>query len=155
MRKLKPVIPYIVLFAVVGIIFGSGVLVGSQCFPKVVTETTVKYVEVIATLPEPPEQDPEFVSLGMFVASAYDDCIDCCGKDDGITATGTKAMQGRTIAVDPTVIPYGTPVIINGHTYIAEDTGGAIKGNKVDIFFSTHEEALQYGRRQVEVFVMR
>lgn len=103
-------------------------------------------------------KEPELVSLGWFNSSAYDRCYDCCEKTPdnpyyGITATGTVATAGRTIAVDPNVIPYGTNVIINGHTYLAEDTGGAIKGKKIDIFFETHAESLQYGRRQVEVFI--
>ena len=76
----------------------------------------------------------------------------CCGKTDGITATGTKAISGRTIAVDPNVIPYGTEIVIDGHTYIAEDCGGAIKGNRIDVYFDTHSEALQHGVKQVEVF---
>ncbi len=87
-------------------------------------------------------------------ATAYCPCKKCCGKTDGITATGTTATAGRTIAVDPSVIPYGTEVIINGNTYIAEDCGGAVKGNDVDIFFNTHEEALQFGRRTLTAFIL-
>lgn len=56
-------------------------------------------------------------------------------KGDGITYTGTMATEGRTIAVDPNVIPLGTRVYIDGYgERIAEDTGGAIKGNKIDIY---------------------
>ena len=88
-------------------------------------------------------------------ATAYCSCNICCGKCDGITATGTKATAGRTIAVDPSIIPYGKEVIINGNTYVAEDCGGAIKGYKVDIYFATHKEALNFGRQtltaQIEV----
>ena len=62
------------------------------------------------------------------------------------------ATEGRTIAVDPEVIPYGTKVLIDGHTYIAEDTGGAIKGNKIDIFVDSHQEAVNRGRIKREVF---
>ena len=86
-------------------------------------------------------------------ATAYCPCSECCGKCDGITATGTKAAAGRTIAVDPSVIPYGTEVIINGNTYIAEDCGGAIKGNKIDIYFATHQEALNFGRQTVTAYI--
>lgn len=50
------------------------------------------------------------------------------------TSTGAIATEGRTIAVDPNVIPYGSEVLINGHVYIAEDCGGAVKGNVIDIF---------------------
>ena len=78
----------------------------------------------------------------------------CCGKTDRITATGTQATQGRTIAVDPNVIPYGTEVVIEGMgTYIAEDCGGAVKGNKIDVFFSTHEEAVKFGKQERNVWV--
>jgi 3D (Asp-Asp-Asp) domain-containing protein len=86
-------------------------------------------------------------------ASAYCPCSLCCGKCDGITATGTKATAGRTVAVDPSVIPYGTEIIINGNTYIAEDCGGAIKGNKIDIYFATHQEALNFGRQTVTAYI--
>ncbi len=86
-------------------------------------------------------------------ATAYCACAKCCGKSDGITATGTRATEGRTIAVDPQVIPYGTEIVINGQTYIAEDCGGAIKGNAVDIYHETHESALQFGRQRVTAYV--
>ena len=88
-------------------------------------------------------------------ATAYCPCAKCCGKSDGITATGTKATAGRTIAVDPSVIPYGTEIIIDGITYIAEDCGGAVKGNIVDIFFDTHEEALIFGRRVMTAYIVK
>lgn len=87
-------------------------------------------------------------------ATAYCACAKCCGKSDGITATGTKATAGRTIAVDPSVIPYGTHVIINGNTYVAEDCGGAVKGNDIDIFFNTHEEAVNFGRKLLTAYIL-
>lgn len=82
-------------------------------------------------------------------ATAYCPCEKCCGKTNGITATGTKATAGRTIAVDPKQIPYGTEVVIDGHTYVAEDCGGAIKGDHIDIFFDRHEDALAFGRKML------
>ena len=88
-------------------------------------------------------------------ATAYCPCNICCGKCDGITSTGTKATAGRTIAVDPSVIPYGSEVIINGNTYIAEDCGGAIKGNKIDIYFATHQEALNFGRQFLTAYIKK
>lgn len=98
--------------------------------------------------------EPKMVSLGTFKLTAYCDCYKCCNKTDGITATGTVATQGRTIAVDPKVIPYGTKVVINGHTYVAEDCGGAIKSNRIDIFFSSHQAALEFGVQKAEVFII-
>lgn len=94
----------------------------------------------------------DYKSLGEFVISYYCSCEKCCNKSDGITATGTQATEGRTIAVDPSVIPYGTMVVIDGHTYIAEDCGGAIKGNRIDIYMDSHEEALKAGVKTAEVF---
>ena len=90
------------------------------------------------------------VFIGNFTITHYDICYKCTGKSPGdrgygITATGTRATT-NTIAVDPRVIPLGSKVIINGRTYIAEDTGGAIKGNKIDICVSSHSEAIQKGR---------
>ena len=97
---------------------------------------------------------PQIVSLGDFRVTAYCPCAKCCGKSDGITATGTQATQGRTIAVDPEVIPYGTAVYIDGVEYIAEDCGGAIKGNRVDLFFNNHADALEYGVETKELYIM-
>jgi 3D (Asp-Asp-Asp) domain-containing protein len=55
--------------------------------------------------------------------------------------------------VDPNVIPYGTEVIINGHAYIAQDCGGAIQQNRIDIYFESHEQALQFGLQTAYVYV--
>ena len=77
------------------------------------------------------------------------DCIGCSGT----TASGTVPEIGRTIAVDPDVIPLGSEVMIDGHIYIAEDTGGAIKGNKIDMFVGTEADSVQYGVQQHEVYI--
>lgn len=93
--------------------------------------------------------------LGNFVVTAYCTCRICCGVYSGgnRTASGTVPTANRTIAVDTNVIPFGTKVIINGQVYVAEDRGGAIKGNRIDMFFMTHNEALQWGRRTMEVYL--
>jgi 3D (Asp-Asp-Asp) domain-containing protein len=89
------------------------------------------------------------------VATAYCACSKCCGEwADGITASGVKAKPNHTIAVDRNIIPLGTEVIINGNTYVAEDTGGAIKGNRIDIYFDSHSEALKFGRQTIEIEVI-
>ena len=99
------------------------------------------------------EQTFTKTALGEFTITHYCACSRCCGKSDGVTATSTQATAGRTIAVDPKVIPLGTEVIIDGQSYIAEDTGGAIKGNKIDIYVDSHSEAIQRGRITREVFI--
>ena len=60
------------------------------------------------------------------------------------TSTGAVATEGRTIAVDPSVIPYGTEVLIDGHVYVAEDCGGAVKGNVIDIFVEDERMEMYY-----------
>lgn len=92
------------------------------------------------------------ISLGNFKLTAYCPCVACCGKSDGITSTGVKAQANRTIAVDPKIIPYGTVVEIGGREYVAEDCGGAIKGNRIDVYFDNHAEALNFGVQHKEVF---
>lgn len=109
-------------------------------------------------------EEPELISLGEFKITYYCACEACCGswaknrpKDaEGRpivkTASGATAEAGKTIAVDPDVIPYGTDVIINGHTYTAQDCGGAIRGNRIDIYCDSHDEALKNGLDYYEVF---
>lgn len=91
--------------------------------------------------------------MGEFTVTHYCDCPICCGEwSDGITASGTVATPGRTIAVDPNVIPLGSKLLIDGEKYIAEDTGGAIKGNRLDVFVATHEEGINRGKVEREVW---
>ena len=94
-------------------------------------------------------------SLGKFVITAYCTCRIRCGVYSGgnRTASGTVPTTNRTIAVDTSVIPFGTRVVINGQVYVAEDRGGAIKGKRIDMFFYTHKEALRWGRRTMEVYL--
>lgn len=88
----------------------------------------------------------------VYKVTAYCSCAKCCGKTNGITAAGTKATAGRTIAAS-SKFSIGTKLNINGHTYTVEDRGGAIKGNKIDIYVSSHAEALAWGVRYLPVSV--
>lgn len=110
-----------------------------------------------ATPCEEVQTEPELVSLGEFKITYYCPCEICCGiwsnPENPTTASGARAEAGKTIAVDPTVIPYGTEVVINNQTYIAQDSGSAIKDKKIDIYVEDHMEALQLGVDFFEVFV--
>lgn len=88
-------------------------------------------------------EEPEYEWITI-KATAYCPCSKCCGKSDGITASGVAATSGHTIAA-PKTYPFGTQMEINGIVYTVEDRGGAIQGNKIDIFFDTHWEAQQFG----------
>lgn len=97
----------------------------------------------------------EYISLGEFKLTAYCACSKCCGKWSGSpTASGAMPKANHTIAVDTSVIPFGTEVIINGNTYVAEDTGSAIKGNKIDIYMDSHSQALNFGVQYAEVLIV-
>ena len=116
---------------------------------SVVEPTTITTTEFIETTTQPPR------NIMTVTATAYCPCEKCCGKwSDGITASGTTATEGRTVAVDKNLIPLGTEIIINGKTYIAEDTGSAILGNKIDIYFDSHSSALEWGKRTIEIEVL-
>ena len=93
--------------------------------------------------------------LGNFKLTYYCACELCCDVETGITATGTPVIEGQTIAVDPNVIPYGTQVIINGHIFTAEDCGGAIKDNRIDIYVNDHEKANALGVNYADVYLLK
>lgn len=98
-------------------------------------------------------------------ATAYDNSYESTGKRPGdkywgVTASGTKARVGA-VAVDPNIIPLGTRLYVESldgtKDYgfcVAEDTGGAIKGNKIDLFFNTASEVRNFGRRKVKVYIL-
>ena len=102
-------------------------------------------------------QEYELIYLGDFKLTHY--CNEfyehVCGYGDGLTATGTNVTPGRTIAVDPKVIPYGTQVYIEGYGWrVAEDCGGSVKGNHIDIAVNTHSEAMDIGIKNGGVWIL-
>lgn len=73
-----------------------------------------------------------------------------------MTYIGTKCREGYTIAVDPKVIPLGTRVYIPqfGKVFVAEDTGSAIKGKKIDIFMNSYAKAMEWGIRYIDIIIL-
>ena len=114
--------------------------------PKTVTVTEIKEV--------PPKADYEY--LGEFTVTAY-----CPYEDEYGNATARPyngeyiAVEGITVAVDPEVIPYGSVVVIDGHSYIAHDCGGAVKGKVIDIYFDSIEKMNAWGKQTKEVYVAK
>ena len=141
--------------------------IDATCRENIETGQVIKPAVVYAEEIEEPEipEEPEPVSLGEYKITHYCSCPQCCGvwaenrplDENGqeivLTASGERAEAGRTIAVDPDVIPLGSTVIINGQEYVAQDTGGAIQGNRIDIYCGSHEEALQLGVITTEVYM--
>ncbi len=114
-------------------------------------------VEVVklTNVVEVPVYETETMLLTTVTATAYCPCAQCCGEwSDGITASGTTALEGRTIAVDPSAIPLGSDILINGSWCVAEDTGGAIKGDRIDIYFDSHDEALAFGVQEITIGII-
>ena len=98
----------------------------------------------------------------QFTATGYCACQKCCGKTNGVTASGAKAVAGITVAM-PSSYSFGTKIQLKsangnlmngGNYYTVQDRGGAIKSNRIDIFFSSHQEALNFGRRTVYLKVV-
>ena len=94
------------------------------------------------------EELQKWKALGQFTITYYWPGEDIYGS---LTSTGAIAKEGKTIAVDPSIIPYGSTVLIDGKEYLAQDCGGAIKGNKIDIF----SEYPKQERYQVEIYIKR
>lgn len=89
-----------------------------------------------------------------YVITAYCSCVKCCGKNDGITASGIKAVEGVTVAMDKS-IPFGTKIYIDGvGERIVQDRGGAIKRNRIDLYFSDHQSAINFGRQTRQVTIL-
>lgn len=99
--------------------------------------------------------NPVLTPLGTFTATAYCSCSICTGVySTGYTASGTWATEGRTVACN--ILPFGTQIYIEGYGYyIVEDTGWSPYGDAwLDIFYSSHDSALAFGVRNVEVYLV-
>lgn len=108
---------------------------------------------------EPLRLDQAHVLEGVTITH-YDVCSKCCGKTDGITASGAHATPYSTVAVDPSVIPLGAELLVDYgdgaglRRYRAEDIGGAIKGSHIDLCVGSHAEAQQLGVKTATVYWM-
>jgi 3D (Asp-Asp-Asp) domain-containing protein len=88
-------------------------------------------------------EDADLKYLGEFLITGYCDCPICQEEWVGTTALGVPPTEEWTIAVDPDIIPLGSYVWIDGHRYRAEDVGGAIQENHIDMFMGSHETCYQ------------
>ena len=145
-----------VIVFIIGAIFGYEI--SSFTVRSVEKQSDAKPIQTSnETITEPQK---EVIYLGEFKLTAYCSCEKCCGswafdRPDGVVygASGNELKSGYSIAVDPSVIPYGTEVIIDGVTCRADDCGGAIKGNRIDVYFNDHKEALEFGVQYANVFM--
>jgi 3D (Asp-Asp-Asp) domain-containing protein len=125
-------------------------------YTPVKSEEETKRDEALAKWQERQKHLAVNLPRGKFIGnfSAYTAAADECGKSDGITASGVKVRENRTLACPP-AYPFGTKVKVAGYgTYVCEDRGGAIKGNKFDIYMETKSQAFAFGRRNLEAEVV-
>jgi len=93
--------------------------------------------------------------LENFQITYYCPCEICCDKASKVTASGTPVAEGKTIATDPNVIPYGTKVIIGGHVFTAEDTGRKVQGNQISIYVNNHAEVSAFDTENTDVYLAK
>ena len=136
----NPIVIAILLAAIVGVM--NQIITESYAYPNIHSY-------------ENPDPNDQWQTVKMKV-TAYCPCPKCCGAySDGITATGHKIYQGDTFVAADKAYSFETEMIIPGYnntrTVKVLDRGGAIKGNKLDVFFNTHQEALKWGVRYLDV----
>ena len=147
-------------FAVLGLSVCAGALLGggaaySITEPVQPAKATFRPVVVRTSVEAEEPQEPDLVSIGPFTVYAYCPCEKCCGQwSGGPTASGVMPEEGRTVAADWDVLPAGTEIYIEGVGWrTVEDTGSGINGNKLDLYMDSHQDALEWGVQEVEVFV--
>lgn len=127
---------------------------------KVVIEETNYIIDQLDDEVEPPEDPHESEKIDAAldwhyiddcVLTAYCPCYECSDGWGNGTATGVTAQPNHTIAVDPDVIPLGAWVEIDGHVFHAEDVGGGVNGNHIDVYFDSHDEAVEFGKQVANV----
>ena len=94
-------------------------------------------------------------SLGSYRITGYCPCYQCSEGWGRNTSTGATAQSNHTIAVDPSILPYGSKVMIGGIVYTAEDRGGGVKGKHIDIFVDHHDQTYRVGSQSQEVFLIQ
>lgn len=151
----KKIVVAIVIFCCLWIIFW-GIKNDVSAAPVTPVETsTVETVVQEETVPEDPDENTKIEEamestmhkLDDCTLTAYCPCEWCCGQwSGGPTYSGVMPEEGRTVAVDPDVIPIGSWVVIDGNWYVTEDTG-AFSGRIIDIYFADHNRANDFGLR--------
>jgi len=171
---------YFILFALLIAFFAAGFIAAMFILEVKADVQYIDYIppeklplDVIPTIPEKEhmvmrgDTALKKQKIGVFRVSAYCLCIICCDIWSAehpsrigtnfvqMTANGSIPIVGKTIAVDPDMIPYGTILIIDGNKYIAQDTGGSIKGKRIDILVSSHDKAIKYGIQYHDVYMSK
>ena len=151
---------FICLISLLGFIIAQFIILNNlkhDLIEQYETNTSILQETIINKEPDYLESDFPHKKLGKFNLSWYSPKE--LGKEfphQLRTSHNLIPKEGKTIAVDPNVIPYGSIVYIQGYGYfIAEDCGGHIKGNRIDIFTASHKTAIQQGRKVANVYLLK
>lgn len=121
----------------------------NKCIETIDKQEDITYNEVEPSLAKIEENE----NYMIMIATAYTKSIEE-GTHKGITKSGTQVSRG-TVAVDPRVIPLGTKLYVENYGHaVALDTGGAIKENRIDLYMETKDEAFEFGRKEVRVWII-
>lgn len=166
MKKIIKWIPDIIGMLIVFLMLAFTIFAASAQTTPI--DTKPKDIEVIPFTYDIQEaQEPIKECLGEFKITAYCSCRKCCGKyadnrphdKDGneivYGAACIELKQGVSIAADTSLFPFGTELVIDGHKYIVQDRGGFIKGKRIDIYFSDHQAANEFGVKYKNVYIER
>lgn len=129
--------------------FGAGETSEDAAGPGLEIDARLEEAEEPAEEQEPGRGD----LLGIFTTTGYCNCSKCSGGHQ-LTYSGTVPTAGHTISADLTHFPIGTELWIDGTVYTVEDKGSSVKGLWIDIFYSSHEEALDHGMQSQEVYAV-
>lgn len=120
--------------------------------PKAVHDAAVQETKITPETASETAEPGEYI--GEFKASGYCSCQKCSGGY-AKTYSGTIPKANHTISADLNRFPIGTKLVIDGITYTVEDKGSGVNGNRIDIFFASHAEALAFGLQTVDVYASK
>jgi len=136
-------------------VFRDGAKSSEQVVETRIIKKPVSEIKVLTRSSFLASRSGSYTNSFQMIATAYDPGPRGCGpRATGRTATGMRARRGIA-AVDPRIIPLGTKLYVEGYGFcIAADTGGAIKGSRIDLCFESYDEARRYGRHRVMVYIL-
>ena len=114
-----------------------------------------KLLIILALFLVPIQTQARTINMGQFKLTAFCPCYECSSHYGRLTHSGKMARSNHTVAADLSLMNLGDKITIDGKEYFVEDSGGAVKGDVIDIFFDTHEEVDAFGVKYGEVKIWR